>query len=67
LARAEAQGKRLGRPKIDGGSEQPIRSAPANGGKGILKIAGEHGVGSGTVQRYESSSSSRLADIKTTP
>ena len=53
LARARAQGKRLGRPAIDRKKEQAIRAALAEGGKGILKIAAEHGVGSGTVQRIK--------------
>jgi DNA invertase Pin-like site-specific DNA recombinase len=51
LARARSQGKRLGRPAIAAKTERAIRSALAQGGKGILKIASEHGVGSGTVQR----------------
>ena len=50
LARAKAQGKRLGRPPISPGIEAAIREARAQG-KGILKIAREIGVGSGTVQR----------------
>ena len=51
LARARAQGKRLGRPTIAAKNERAIREALAQGGKGILKIASEHGVGSGTVQQ----------------
>ena len=53
LARARAQGKRLGRPTIAPAKERAIRSALAQGGKGILKIASEHRVGSGTVQRIK--------------
>jgi DNA invertase Pin-like site-specific DNA recombinase len=53
LARARAQGKRLGRPPISPAKERAIRSALAEGGKGMLKIAAEHGVGSGTVQRIK--------------
>ena len=50
LTRARAQGKRLGRPKISDQTDAAIRAALATG-KGILKIAAELGVGSGTVQR----------------
>jgi DNA invertase Pin-like site-specific DNA recombinase len=53
LSRARAQGKRLGRPTISAAKERAIRSALAEGGKGILKIAAECGVGSGTVQRIK--------------
>jgi DNA invertase Pin-like site-specific DNA recombinase len=53
LARARKAGKRLGRPKIAGRKEQAIREALAKGDKGILKIAAEYGVGSGTVQRIK--------------
>ena len=50
LARAKAQGKKLGRPKVSAKKEQAIRDARVEG-KGILKIAREVGVGTGTVQR----------------
>ena len=50
LARARAQGKKLGRPKVSAKKEQAIKDARAEG-KGILKIAREVGVGTGTVQR----------------
>jgi DNA invertase Pin-like site-specific DNA recombinase len=53
LARARAQGKRLGRPAIDAKTEQGIREALAAGGTGMLKIAAAFGVGSGTVQRIK--------------
>jgi DNA invertase Pin-like site-specific DNA recombinase len=53
LKRARANGKILGRPKIATGTEGSIRKALAKGDKGILKIAGEFGVGSGTVQRIK--------------
>src|SRR5262247_4358243 len=53
LKRARANGKTLGRPKIDPGTEASIRRALAKGDKGILKIAAEFGVGSGTVQRVK--------------
>ena len=52
LARARAQGKRLGRPKIDEKTEWAICQALATG-QGILKTAAQFGVGSGTVQRIK--------------
>jgi DNA invertase Pin-like site-specific DNA recombinase len=53
LKRARAAGKILGRPRIDVGTEASIRRALVKGDKGILKIAAEFGVGSGTVQRIK--------------
>ena len=53
LARARAQGKRLGRPRLAAATERSIRAALADGTKGMLKIAAEHRVGSGTVQRIK--------------
>ena len=53
LARARAQGKRLGRPRLAAATERSIRAALADGSKGMLKIAAEHGVGSGTVRRIK--------------
>ena len=53
LKRARANGKTLGRPKIAASTEASIRKALAKGDKGILKIAAELGVGSGTVQRIK--------------
>jgi DNA invertase Pin-like site-specific DNA recombinase len=53
LARARAQGKKIGRPKIDAKTEAAIRAALASGEQGMLKIAAEFGVGSGTVQRVK--------------
>jgi DNA invertase Pin-like site-specific DNA recombinase len=50
LRRARAQGKKLGRPRIDADVERRIRDARAKA-YGILKIAREVGVGVGTVQR----------------
>jgi DNA invertase Pin-like site-specific DNA recombinase len=50
LARAKAQGKQLGRPRIALELEQRIRDARA-GKQGIKAIARELGVGVGTVQR----------------
>ena len=52
LARAKAEGKQLGRPKIDLETETAIRKALRRKGRpGILKIAKELGVGTSTVQR----------------
>jgi DNA invertase Pin-like site-specific DNA recombinase len=52
IARAKAQGKHLGRPRIDGETEQAIHAALATG-KGIRKVAREYGVGVSTVQRVK--------------
>ena len=51
LKRARAAGKTLGRPRTDAKTEASIKRALSKGDKGILKIAAEFGVGSGTVQR----------------
>ncbi len=51
LARAKANGKRLGRPRVDDSVEQAIRDALRRGDKGIRKIAGEMRVGVSVVQR----------------
>lgn len=53
LARARAQGKTLGRPKTPATKEASIRRALAKGDQGIRKIAGQFGVGTGTVQRIK--------------
>ena len=50
LKRAVAQGKQLGRPRIDAAIEKRIQTQ-LRAGKGILRVARECGVGSGTVQR----------------
>jgi DNA invertase Pin-like site-specific DNA recombinase len=52
LKRAVEQGKQLGRPKIDSALEKRIQSQ-LRAGKGILKVAREVGVGTGTVQRIK--------------
>ena len=51
LAKRKAQGKPLGRSRINPAIEKAIKTALRAGGKGIHAIAREHGVGSGTVQR----------------
>ena len=58
LARARAQGKRLGRPRLDAKTEQRIREALIKGDRGILRIAADLGVDSGTVQRVKAALSS---------
>jgi DNA invertase Pin-like site-specific DNA recombinase len=50
LKRAVEEGKQLGRPRIDEALEKRIQTQLRTG-KGILKVARECGVGSGTVQR----------------
>ena len=50
LKRAVEQGKQLGRPMIAPAIEKRILTQ-LRAGKGILKVAAECGVGSGTVQR----------------
>jgi DNA invertase Pin-like site-specific DNA recombinase len=52
LKRALDAGKQLGRPRIDSALEKRIQSQ-LRAGKGILKVAAECGVGSGTVQRIK--------------
>ena len=54
LARARANGKRLGRPGIGEDVEKSIRLALGRGDKGIRKIAREVGVGVSVVQRVKS-------------
>jgi DNA invertase Pin-like site-specific DNA recombinase len=53
LARAKAQGKVLGRPKIDAATEKAIAASLRTGDAGIQKLAKRHGVGVGTVQRIK--------------
>jgi len=52
LDRAKADGKTLGRPKVDSGTEEQIRDLLTSG-KGILKTAKTVGVGTATVQRIK--------------
>lgn len=53
LKRAVEAGKTLGRPRIDAALEKRIQ-AQLRTGKGIIKVAREVGVGTGTVQRVAS-------------
>ena len=55
LARARANGKVLGRPKISSGTRDAISKALASG-QCIRKVAAMIGVGVGTVQRIKSNS-----------
>jgi len=52
LKRAVEAGKTLGRPRMDSAIEKRIQSQ-LKAGKGILKVARELGVGTGTVQRIK--------------
>ena len=52
LKRAVAQGKQLGRPKVDPAIERRIQ-AQLRSDKGMRKVARECGVGTGTVQRVK--------------
>lgn len=52
LARAKADGKTLGRPKVSDKKEDEIRTM-LKGGTGILKTAKTLGIGTGTVQRIK--------------
>lgn len=51
LDRARAQGRTLGRPRLDAKTELAIRDALVAGGEGMQKLARRFGVGTGTVQR----------------
>jgi DNA invertase Pin-like site-specific DNA recombinase len=50
LARARAQGKQLGRPRIGAAMESKVRKLRAKQ-HGIMRIAKALGIGVGTVQR----------------
>ncbi|HSF25181.1 MAG TPA: recombinase family protein, partial [Blastocatellia bacterium] len=50
LKRARAQGKVLGRPKVSMEIEKRVRAIRAKG-FGMIRIARELGIGTGTVQR----------------
>ena len=53
LERAKAQGKVLGRKRINATKEAAILADLRSGKAGIIKLAGLHGVGVGTVQRIK--------------
>jgi DNA invertase Pin-like site-specific DNA recombinase len=52
LKRAVEAGKTLGRPRVSAAIEKGVQ-AQLRAGKGILKVAREIGVGTGTVQRIK--------------
>lgn len=56
LARARAQGKRLGRPTVGTETEAKVRELRANG-MGIVKVAKTLGIGVSAVQRIDLSTS----------
>jgi DNA invertase Pin-like site-specific DNA recombinase len=56
LSRAKAEGKILGRKRIEKSVERKIERALSRGDAGIRKIARELGVGVGTVQRVKAAS-----------
>jgi DNA invertase Pin-like site-specific DNA recombinase len=53
LVRARKAGKVLGRARINPAIEDAIRRSLLKGDKGMHRIAAEHGVGTGTVQRVK--------------
>lgn len=53
LERAKAEGKALGRPRIDPEKEVAIRADLVAKKAGIMKLASTHGVGVGTIQRIK--------------
>ena|ERR1700722_16021243 len=53
LARAKAEGTKLGRPKTNPATVKAIRAALAKGDEGMHKIAARFKVGTGTVQRIK--------------
>jgi len=55
LNRARSQGKVLGRPRMPAQKTQAIRSALEAGGQSLRRIAADHRVGLGTVQRMKAS------------
>jgi hypothetical protein len=50
---SEGAGQTLGRRRIDAGKEVAILADLRSGKAGIVKLAGLHGVGVGTVQRIK--------------
>jgi len=59
LDRARANGKTLGRPKIDPKLERQIEDALFTSGDGIRKLASRYQVGFGTVQRIKAASAAK--------
>ncbi len=52
MARARAEGKVIGRPKLASGVEDAVRASLVSG-MGICRAAKVHGCGVGTVQRIK--------------
>jgi hypothetical protein len=61
LKRAVEAGKTLGRPRVSAAIEKRVQ-AQLRTGKGILKVARELGVGTGTVQRIKEEMTGPFAD-----
>jgi DNA invertase Pin-like site-specific DNA recombinase len=61
LKRAVEAGKTLGRPRVSTAVEKRVQ-AQLRAGKGILKVARELGVGTGTVQRIKQEMTGPFAD-----
>ena len=59
LARARAEGKVLGRPKVAPKVEAKVK-AELKKGMGILKVAKTLGIGTGTVQRIKAEMSEEV-------
>jgi DNA invertase Pin-like site-specific DNA recombinase len=55
LDRARQQGKTLGRPRMADAKTRAIREALLTGGQSLRRIAAEHRVGLGSVQRLKAS------------
>jgi DNA invertase Pin-like site-specific DNA recombinase len=55
LDRARQQGKTLGRPRMPDAKTRAIREALLTGGQSLRRIAAEHRVGLGSVQRLKAS------------
>ena len=60
MARAKAEGKQVGRPKIAAEVEQSIREALRQG-RGIISTAKAHGVGVSAVQRVKAQLASEFS------
>ena len=68
LARAKAQGKQVGRPRLAEDIENRIRKALATPGRpGVRKIAEQFDVGVSTVQRISAEASGPFADASAAP
>jgi hypothetical protein len=66
LAKRKAQGKPLGRSRIDPTIEEAIKTSRRAAGKGIHAMARGHGFGSGTVQRVKDEMARTVKCVATT-